>query len=108
MGPAEDAPSLSALGDAGRLVQLLLVLLDNAFRHSPAGGRVTVGVAPGPGGGSVLATVDDEGPGVPDAERERIFEPFARLPGVAPAGGRGGAGSASRSHGAWPSSTAGR
>lgn len=93
VGPAEDAPSLPALGDDGRLVQLLLVLVDNAFHHSPAGGRVTVGVAPGPGGGTVLATVDDEGTGVPDAERERIFEPFARLPGGRPrADGRSGLG----------------
>ena len=81
-GPTDDAPAVPAVGDDGRLVQLLLVLVDNAFHHSPAGGRVTVGAAPDPGGESVTVTVDDDGPGIPHAERERIFEPFARLPGA--------------------------
>jgi two-component system, OmpR family, sensor histidine kinase PrrB len=48
-------------------------LVGNAIRHG--GGRVRVGLA---AEGPVL-TVDDDGPGVPDAERERIFAPFARI-----------------------------
>jgi two-component system sensor histidine kinase BaeS len=71
---------LPVVGDRDRLVQLLLVLVDNAFRHSPDGGCVTVAVAPA-GGRSAAVTVDDEGPGVPADAREAIFEPFARLPG---------------------------
>ena len=43
IGPAEDAAALPVVGDRDRLVQLLLVLVDNAFGHSPPGGRVTVG-----------------------------------------------------------------
>ena len=67
-------------GDRDRLTQLLLILLDNAFDHSPPGGTVTVDVVRA--GRSVEMTVTDEGPGIPPGERERIFEPFTRLPGV--------------------------
>lgn len=67
-------------GDPDRLVQLLLILLDNAFDHSPSGGSVTLDVRRI--GQNVELTVADEGPGVPLSERERIFEPFHRSPGV--------------------------
>jgi len=66
----------------GRLVQLLLILVDNALRHSRAGGLVTVAATPDAMARSVVVTVDDEGPGIPVAEREHVFEPFARLPGA--------------------------
>jgi signal transduction histidine kinase len=61
--------------------------LDNAMRHSPAGGSVTV-AAERTGGHAVLS-VADEGPGIPRDARERVFEPFARLPGAASAKGSG-------------------
>jgi signal transduction histidine kinase len=79
-GPADDGSVLPVIGDPDRLVQLLLVLIDNAFRHSPEDGRVTVtaGLA---GGRAAVVSVDDQGPGVPADSREAIFEPFARLPG---------------------------
>ena len=80
VGPPEDATVLSVVGDPNRLIQLLLVLLDNAFRHSPPGGRVTV-TALQATGRSAAILVDDQGPGVPADAREAIFEPFARLPG---------------------------
>jgi signal transduction histidine kinase len=85
-GPDEAASPLPVMGDPDRLVQLLLILLDNAFRVSPTGGRVTV--TAGIAGRRATVAVTDEGPGVPAAERERIFEPFARLPGRRP-GSRG-------------------
>jgi len=66
------------LGDPDRIVQLLLVLVDNAFRVSPPGGHVAVTVARA--GRRAQIAVSDEGPGVPADQRERIFEPFARLP----------------------------
>ncbi len=79
----EDAAATGSLvvdGDRDRLVQLLLVLLDNAFDHSPPDGMVTVDVARR--GARVELTVADQGPGIPASERERVFEPFTRLPGV--------------------------
>ncbi|WP_354700927.1 Sensor-type histidine kinase PrrB [Paraconexibacter sp. AEG42_29] len=51
-------------------------LIGNAARHGRPGGSVRVAVAPA--GRGVLVTVEDDGPGIPPADRERIFEPFAR------------------------------
>ncbi len=76
-----DAPAPApAMADRDRLVQLLLILVDNAVDHSPRGTTVTVRVARA--GGSVNLQVDDQGPGIPEKERERIFEPFTRLKGT--------------------------
>jgi signal transduction histidine kinase len=76
-----EAPDAApAAADRARIVQLLLVLLDNAVDHSPAGGQVAVRVRTE--GGSVVIEVDDQGPGIPEADRRRIFEPFTRLPGT--------------------------
>jgi two-component system OmpR family sensor kinase len=61
------------------LITLVKNLVDNAVRYTPAGGRVDL---------SVLATkeevtlvVEDNGPGVPETERERVFDPFYRVLG---------------------------
>jgi signal transduction histidine kinase len=54
-------------------------LVENAARHGRPGGRVAVTL--GAGGGGPVLEVDDDGPGVPADERERIFEPFARVDG---------------------------
>jgi signal transduction histidine kinase len=69
-------------GEARLLRRLVRNLLDNARRHAP-GAAVEVAVEPLSAGGARL-TVADRGPGVPEAERDRIFEPFYRLPGVKP------------------------
>ena len=64
-------------------------LLENAARHGRAGGRVSVTVTPDRGDGPMLC-VDDDGPGIAQDERERIFEPFARVDGTqAPGSGLG-------------------
>ena len=73
-------PSVVVNGDRDRLIQLILILLDNAFDHSPPGGTVTLDLRIADR--DVELTVADEGPGVPASERERVFEPFTRLPGV--------------------------
>jgi two-component system, OmpR family, sensor histidine kinase PrrB len=66
------------------LVENLVV---NAVRHGRS--AVAVTVTAGDVGGAVL-TVDDDGPGIPEADRDRIFEPFARLEGTtAPGSGLG-------------------
>jgi signal transduction histidine kinase len=77
------SPALPLLTDVDRLAQLLLIFVDNAIDHSPANGVVKLIV--GPTGehdqARVAIAVTDQGPGVPPAERERIFEPFHRLRG---------------------------
>jgi signal transduction histidine kinase len=76
-----EAPAVApAVADRARIVQLLLVLLDNAIDHSPTGGEVAVRVRAE--GGAIVIHVDDQGPGIPEADRRRIFEPFTRLPGT--------------------------
>ena len=63
-------------GDAPRLGQVLGNLLDNARRHTPSGGRITVRVS---AGATASVLVSDTGPGVPPADRERIFDRLVRL-----------------------------
>jgi signal transduction histidine kinase len=65
-------------GDADRLMQLLLILLDNALDHAPAGTVVAVEVRH-PDASTLTVSVADQGSGVPPESRELIFQPFARL-----------------------------
>lgn len=67
--------------DPERLTQVVVNLLANAVRFSPRGGTVTVGVARA--AGRVRVTIDDQGPGVPQAFREAIFQPFKQVEGSA-------------------------
>ncbi|MCO8275175.1 HAMP domain-containing histidine kinase [Actinoplanes sp. TRM 88003] len=62
-------------GDASALAQVVRNLTDNAARH--AVGAVAVGVRES--AGRVELTVDDDGPGIPDDQRERVFDRFVRL-----------------------------
>jgi two-component system sensor histidine kinase TctE len=68
--------SLSA--DASLLDDLLNNLVDNALKYTPAGGRVTVGA--GRHDGRPYLAVEDSGPGIPAAERQRVRQRFYRLP----------------------------
>lgn len=63
--------------DGGRVEQALSVLLDNALCYTPSGGKVLLTLEEH-GGNHVKFTVLDTGPGVPDADKERIFERFYR------------------------------
>ncbi|MBF6301724.1 HAMP domain-containing protein [Nocardia amamiensis] len=74
--------------DRARLHQVLLNLLDNAARHGPAGGEVRIAVRVLPG--EVVIDVEDDGPGIPPAERARVFDRFTR--GGRTAGGGTGLG----------------
>jgi signal transduction histidine kinase len=60
--------------DGDRVLQIISNLLSNAFRWTPDGGKVELGLAAE--NGSVSVAVDDSGPGVAPQERERIFRPF--------------------------------
>jgi two-component system sensor histidine kinase KdpD len=66
------------------LAQVLANLLANAAQHAPDGSTITI-AAHGEGGGVVLS-VADEGPGVPESERERIFKMVDRTAGAGRAG----------------------
>ncbi|MBI6705958.1 sensor histidine kinase [Pseudomonas viridiflava] len=60
-------------GEPTLLNELLSNLIDNALAHTPSGGNVVLRVyAPG------ILEVEDDGPGIPQAERERVFERFYR------------------------------
>ena len=72
--------SLPVLADPDRIFQLLLVLLDNAVKYTPAGGKVSLTAIRLNGeNGKALITVADTGPGVPLADQEKIFDRFYRL-----------------------------
>ncbi|GAB3937941.1 hypothetical protein GCM10029976_051710 [Kribbella albertanoniae] len=71
-----DAPeSVVVAGDAAQLDRLVRNLVDNAIRHT----RTTVAVGIEQDGGDVVLRIDDDGAGIPEPERERVFERFARL-----------------------------
>jgi signal transduction histidine kinase len=72
-----DAPATVSLkADGDRLQILIRNLVDNALRYSPAEGRVAVRLLQDRDG--VLLAVDDSGPGIAPAERERVFDRFYR------------------------------
>ena len=79
--------TLTAVADPARLRQVVVNLVDNAIRHSPAGGRVSVLASRGRAVGHCGSTSCDEGPGIPAAERERVFQRFTR--GATSDGGTG-------------------
>jgi len=62
------------------LRELLANLLDNAISYTAADGRVTVRTRIETG--AALLEVEDDGPGIPESERERVFERFYRIPGT--------------------------
>lgn len=65
------------VGHHSLLAELLANLVDNALRYTPAGGQVTVHVSCD--GDRAELVVEDNGPGIPAADRERVFERFCRL-----------------------------
>jgi signal transduction histidine kinase len=80
--------AVQVIGEAPRLERMVANLLDNAVRHAAT--AVTVGLHDH-GDGMALLVVDDDGPGIPPADRARVVEPFTRLD-AARAAGSGGAG----------------
>jgi signal transduction histidine kinase len=74
-------------GDPGAIARIVRILLDNALRFAPDGSAIAV--EPAYAGQTAVIAVQDDGPGVPDDERERIFERFER---GSRTGGEGGFG----------------
>ncbi|GAB7181013.1 HAMP domain-containing sensor histidine kinase [Kitasatospora sp. Ki12] len=79
---------LTGVADPERLHQVVANLVDNACKHSPPGGTVTVRARPDCEDGALVLEVQDEGPGIPPADRTRVFERFSRS-GTATASGPG-------------------
>jgi two-component system OmpR family sensor kinase len=80
------ATPVGLCGQEDALRILLANLVDNALRYTPPGGSVEVRV--GPEGGRACVEVADSGPGIPEEERERVFDRFYRGR-QAPSGGSG-------------------
>jgi NtrC-family two-component system sensor histidine kinase KinB len=79
-----DAPLAVVRGDAARLRIVLVNLLDNALKYTPAGGAVAVRLssvqnAAADGKQLLQIAVTDTGPGIPAEYRERVFEKFFRV-----------------------------
>ena len=64
------------VGDPDAIATLLSNLVDNALRYTPNGGRVDVGIALD--SGRPIFSVRDSGPGIPESDRERVFDRFVR------------------------------
>jgi len=69
---------LVVIADRERLRQVVLNILSNAIRYTPAGGLITLSAAPR-GSSLVAVSVEDTGPGIPENRREQVFEPFVQL-----------------------------
>ncbi|HEY2376555.1 MAG TPA: HAMP domain-containing sensor histidine kinase [Gemmatimonadaceae bacterium] len=78
LGPAT---GLTVKADRDALRQIVLNLLDNAAKYGPAGQTISVGSAavPASEGARVRFWVEDQGPGIPIADRDRVWEPYVRL-----------------------------
>jgi signal transduction histidine kinase len=74
---AEVAPGIAVRGDRELLTQMLVNLVENALRHTPPGTQVRLSL--GSEGGHATLVVEDNGPGVPEAEHEFILRRFYRL-----------------------------
>ena len=86
---------LEVQADRSLLMRLLSNLVDNCLKYGPAGGRIVLG-AEAHGDDGILLSVQDEGPGVPEDLRHRIFEKYAQLERD-----RGGRSNTSRGLGLW-------
>ena len=82
-----ETPRAIVAGDAALLAVLLRNLIDNAIRYTPEAGNVEVALHGGTQ--TVELTVTDSGPGIPAAERERVFDRFYRRADVGRATGSG-------------------
>jgi PAS domain S-box-containing protein len=75
---APDCLSLECIGDSDRVIQILTNLLSNAIRYTPSGKSVLVTVSEGTGGW-VRFSVQDQGPGIVESEKQDLFGPFQQL-----------------------------
>jgi signal transduction histidine kinase len=64
-------------GDGELLTQMFSNLIENAIRHTPAGSRIMIRLRAS--GNTVAASVEDNGPGIPPGEHDKVFRRFYRL-----------------------------
>lgn len=83
------ADTLMVQADEERLLQVMTNLLSNAVKASPTGSYITLGVVPDGDGRRATVYVDDEGPGIPEEFRSRIFGRFERAASDEAASGTG-------------------
>lgn len=69
------------MADGDKLSQVFIILLDNAVKFVPNDGEISVSIGPHPEGenSEVLFSIDDNGPGIPEEQRERIFTRFFQV-----------------------------
>ncbi|MBP0597800.1 sensor histidine kinase [Herbaspirillum sp. LeCh32-8] len=79
LGMETELDSALVNGNEAQLAGMLMNLIDNALRYTPEGGKVTVGLAREVGEPAhYVASISDNGPGIPAEVRERVFERFYR------------------------------
>jgi len=81
-GPDAEHSSLRLWGHALLIRELIRNLVDNALLYTPPGGTITVRVMEDPFGQVSVLQVEDSGPGIPEAERDKVFQPFYRALGT--------------------------
>src|SRR3982075_3435550 len=79
LGLAEEIDGRRVVGRPDTLRLIVKDALDNALAYTPAGGQVTIRIRHE--GDDTVVEILDSGPGIPLAHRERVFEPFYRIPG---------------------------
>ncbi|HSU94631.1 MAG TPA: ATP-binding protein, partial [Gemmatimonadaceae bacterium] len=73
------ATPLMVLADRERLQQILLNLLTNAIKFTPAGGSIAISAEPVPDSPLARIEIRDNGVGIPEGRLEEVFEPFVQL-----------------------------
>ena len=81
-GPAAGAQPTQLVGNATLLKELVRNLLDNAINYTPEKGQVTLRLLTDRFSGVLLLLVEDSGSGIPESERELVFQPFYRALGT--------------------------
>jgi two-component system, OmpR family, sensor histidine kinase TctE len=81
-GPEDEAAMPRFPGQPVLVRELIRNLVDNALQYTPGSGTVTVRVLADPFGQVVVLQVEDSGPGIPETERELVFQPFYRALGT--------------------------
>ncbi len=81
-GPDAGEAATRLEGNATLLKEMVRNLIDNAINYTPEGGQVTACILADRFSGTLVLLVEDTGPGIPEAERELVFQPFYRALGT--------------------------